>query len=102
MSVSCTSNLLVQMFDFQKYTKVHLMLIRSLPDLLPNQSLDIILISIVVLYFTQNHIVGIHLYDECKKSNAPNVCHMFLSISSPHEQALFTDHNMSGLPIRTK
>ena len=37
------------MLDFQKYTKVHLMLILSLPGLVQNQNLEIILFCIVVL-----------------------------------------------------
>ena len=61
MSVSCTSNLF-------------LMLILNLPDV------ETILICIVVLCFPHNNIVCIHVYDECKRSKALNVCVKILSI----------------------
>ena len=48
-SVSCTSNFLVQMFDFHKYTRHLLMLILNLLDLLQNHSLEAVLICNVVL-----------------------------------------------------
>ena len=86
-SVSCTSNLSVQMFDFPKYTEFLLMLILNLPGLLRNQNLEIFPICIVVLCFPHNNIVGIHLYDECARSKAPSVCHKIWSISLPHWQA---------------
>ena len=35
---------------------------------------------------TQEYNACIHMCDECKRSNAPNVCHMLLFISLPHEQ----------------
>ena len=79
-SVSCTSNLLARTCDFRKSTELLLMLISSLRDLLQNQSPGTILIGFAVLCFTHNNIVGIHMYDECTRSNAPNVCHMLLSI----------------------
>ena len=63
-----------------------LMLISSLPDLLQNKSLETILIFNVVLCFPHNNIACIHMCDECMQSNVPIVCHMLLSISSPHEQ----------------
>ena len=85
-SVSCTSNLLVRTCDFRKYTKFHLMSISSLQDLLQNQSFETILVCIVVLCFPHNSIAGIHMCDECKGWNVPNVCHMLLSISLPHGQ----------------
>ena len=49
-------------------------------------SLETILVSIVVLCFPENNIAGIHLYDECKRSKTPNVCHRLSSISLPSEQ----------------
>ena len=67
-------------------TELLLMLTSSLQDLLQNQSLDTILFCIVVLCFPHINIACIHMCDECKRSNVPNVCHMLLSISLPHEQ----------------
>ena len=67
-----------------KCTELLLMLILSLRDLLQNQSLQIIQVCIVVLCFTHNNIVGIHLCDEKTRSNAPNVCHKRSSILWPH------------------
>ena len=84
--VSCISNLLAHMFGFRKCTKFLLMLTSSLRGLLQNQSLETILVCIVVLCFPHNNIACIHMCDECQRSNAPNVCHMLLSISLPHEQ----------------
>ena len=77
--VSYTSNLLTEMFGFRKCTEFHLMLTSSLP----NQILETILICIVVLCFPLNNIARVC---ECTRSNASNVCHKLLSISSPHEQ----------------
>ena len=64
----------------------HLMLTLSLQSLLQNQNLEVILICIVVLCFPHNNIACIHMCDECKRSNAPNVCLKMLSILWPHEQ----------------
>ena len=44
------------MFDFRKYTKVHLMLILGLHSLLQNQNLETILFCMVVLYYPHNKI----------------------------------------------
>ena len=68
MFVSCTYNLLVQMFGFQKCTKFHLKLTSSLQGLLQNQSLEVIQVYIAVLYIPHNNIVGMHLCDECTES----------------------------------
>ena len=65
------------------------MLILSLPGLLQNQSLETIQVCIVVLCFPRNNIAGLHLCDECTKSNAPNVCHKISSTLWPHEQVFF-------------
>ena len=53
MSASCTSNLLVRMFDFRKYTRDHPMLILSLQSLLQNQNLETVPICTVVLCLSQ-------------------------------------------------
>ena len=63
------------------------MLILSLEGLMQNQSLETILVCIVVLCFPHNKIAVIHLYDECERSNAPSVCHKILSIMLQHAQA---------------
>ena len=44
------------------------------------------LICIVVLCFPQSNNVCIHMYDECKRSNVLNVCHMLGSIWWQHVQ----------------
>ena len=54
------------------------MLILSLQGLLQNQSLETIQVCIVVLCFQQNNTAGIHLYDECMRSNEPNRTHKFV------------------------
>ena len=78
---SRTSNLLAQMFGFRKCTEFLLMLTSSLRGLLQNQSLETILICMVVLCFPHHNIAGIHLYDECKISIEIIVCHTLWSIS---------------------
>ena len=57
-----------------------LMLILSLQGILQNQSLETIHVCSVVLCFQHNNTACIHLFDECKRSNAPSVCHKILSI----------------------
>ena len=48
--------------------------------------LETILVCNVVLCFSHNNIACIYINVECKRPNAPNVCHKLLSISLPHEQ----------------
>ena len=60
--------------------KILLMLTSSLQGLLQNQSLETNLICIVTQCFPHNHIACIHMCDECRRSNAPSVCHKILSI----------------------
>ena len=69
-----------------KMHRIHLLLISSLQGLLQNQRLETIRVCTVVLCFPQSNIACVHMCDECKRSNAPNVCHMLLSILWPHEQ----------------
>ena len=78
------------------------MLILSLGDLQQKQSPETILICIVVLCFPQNNIADIHLCDECKRSNAPSVCHKILSMFVIDRANLFTDQRISGLPMCAK
>ena len=53
-------------------TDVFFLHIQGLPQ---NQNLEPILICIVVRCFPHSNIVWIHMCDECKRSNALNVCH---------------------------
>ena len=79
------------------------MLILSLQGLLQNQSLETILVCIVVLIFPHDIIACIHMCDECEEEikRAKR-----LSQDSVHfvtaRASLFTDHRISGLPIRAK
>ena len=80
------------MFDFRKFTRLLLMLILSLRGLRQNKNPESILVPTTILYeFTR---------DECKRSNALNVCHMLWSIFVPARASLFTDHKISGPPQR--
>ena len=97
--VSCTSNLLEQMYDFQKRTMFLQKWISNLPR---SQSRETIVICIVALYFPHNNIVGIHLCDECKRSNASHVCHKLFIHFVTERASLFTDHRISDLPTRAK
>ena len=78
------------------------MLTSNLQGLLQNQSLETILICNVVLCFPHNNIACIHICDGCKRSNVPNVCHMLLSTSLPHEQVHSQTIKISSLPLRAK
>ena len=79
---SCTSNWSVQMFDVQKCTKLRLMLILSLQDLLQNLNLKITPIDNVMLSRIAHMTIvdGNHLCNECRKLIVPIVCHMLESI----------------------
>ena len=85
-SVDLCANLYAPMLGFRKCTEFYLMSTSSPQGLLQNQSVEIILVCIVVLCSPHNNIACIHMCDEYKISNAPNVCHKLLSISFPHEQ----------------
>ena len=66
---SCTSNLLEQMYDFQKCIMFHLKQILSPQDLLQNRSLETVPACIVLQYYPHNNTVYIHMCDEYKKIN---------------------------------
>ena len=100
-SASCTSNLLVQMFDIPKYTKVHLMLILSLQSLPQNQNLETILICFVVLCSPHSNIAWIHLCDEWKRQKRQSFVTSFRPFCD-RTSKFFTDHQISGLPLRAK
>ena len=52
--------------------------------------------------FPHNNIACIHMCDECTRSNAPSVCHKLFVHFVTARASLFTDHRISGLPIRAK
>ena len=100
--VSCTSNLLAQMFGFRKCTEFLLMLTSSLRGLLQNQNFEIILICIVCQCFPHDNTVCIHMYDEWLEIKRHNrlsraVVHFVIDRAS-----LFADHRISGRSIRAK
>ena len=84
--VYCTSNFLSRTCIFRTCIRFRLMLILNLRSLLQNQNLEIIPIYIVVLCFPHDNIVGIHLCEECKRSNVLNVCHAFVHfVTAPRD-----------------
>ena len=89
-SVSCTSNLLAQIIGFRTCIEFLLMLTWSFQGLLQSQTLEIILICIVVLCFPHNKIGGIRMCDERMRANVLNVCRMISSTSWWHGQAWLT------------
>ena len=87
-SVSCKPNLLARTCDFRKCTKFALMSTSSLQGFLQTQSLETILVSIVVRCFPHNNIACIHLGDECMRSYV----RVLLVIARAN---LFTHHKIS-------
>ena len=75
------------------------MLTWNLTGLLQNQSLETILICIVVC-FPRNNIAWIHMCDECKRSNAKRLSQAFVHFVTARA-SLFTDHKISGSTIPT-
>ena len=65
--VSCTSNFVEQMYDFQKCTVLLQKWILNPQDLLRSQSLETVPVCIVEQYYPHDNIAGFHLYYECKK-----------------------------------
>ena len=102
MIVSCTSNLLGRTNDSKDAQDSARCWFRIFQVTGKIRILNKITIYIVVLRFPRDNIVGFHLYDEWKRSNAPSVCHKILSIWFFARASLFTDHKISGLPIRSK
>ena len=68
------------MFDFQKCTKLRLMLMLSLQDLLQSLNLEKDPIDNVEPHCPHDNIGGDHLWNECRKLIVPIVCHMLESI----------------------
>ena len=76
--------------------------ISNLQDLLRSQSLEIVLVCIVLQYYPHDNSVCIHMYDECMKSIDSDVCHKLWSILLWHVRASLTDQRISGRPKRAK
>ena len=99
--VSYTSNLLEQMYDFPKRTMFLQKWILNPQDLPQNQSLETIPVCIVLQCYPHNNIVCIHMYNECEKSIDSGVCHRPFVHFVMDRASFFTDHRISGRPIRT-
>ena len=85
------------MFGFRKCTEFQLMLTWNLQGLLQNQSLETILICIVVLCFPQNNIAQIlHVWWMYEIKRAKRLSHAFDHFISAQAN-LFTDHKKTGL-----
>ena len=78
--VSCTSNLLKQMYDFRRCTMFLQKWISNLQDLLRSQSLETVPVCIVWQYYPHDNIVCIRICDEYMKSIDSGVCHRLWSI----------------------
>ena len=72
--VSCTSNLLEQMYDFRKRIMFLQKWISNLQDLLRSQSLEVP-VCIVWQHFPHDNGVCIHMCDEHEKTHDKFVCH---------------------------
>ena len=77
---SYTSNLLEQMYDFQKRTIFTRKWILNLQYLLRSQSLETIPVCIVWQHYTHDNVVCSHKYDEYMKSVDSSICHKLWSI----------------------
>ena len=78
--VSHTSNLLEQMYDFQKRTRFLQKWISNLQDLPQSQNLETVPVCIVWKYYPHDNVVCIYKYDEKMKSIDSGVCHRLCSI----------------------
>ena len=72
---------------------------KSLPR---SQNLETVPICIVWQYFPRDNTVCIHKYDEDMKSIDSDVCHKALVHFVMDRASLFTDHTISGRPIRAR
>ena len=90
------------MYDFQKRTMFLQKWISNLQDLPRNRSLETVPACIVLQHYPHNNTVYIHMCDECKISIDAGVCHKLLVRFVIKRASLFTDHIISGLPIRAK
>ena len=98
--VSYTSNSLEQMYDFQKRTMLLQKWILNLQDLLQNRSLETVPACIVLQCY---HMTILFVF-----TCVMNVRNRFRRLSQAlvhfaiDRASLFTDHRISGLPIRAK
>ena len=90
------------MYDFQKCIMFHLKQILSPQDLLQNRSLETVPACIVLQYYPHNNTVYIHMCDEYKKINRFRRLSQALVHFVIDRASLFTDHRISGLPVRAK
>ena len=74
----------------------------NLQDLPQSQSLETVPVCIVWQSYTHSNTVCIHMCDECMKSIDSGVCHKLWSNFVMDRASLFTDHRISGRPIRAK
>ena len=100
--VSYTSNLLEQMYDFQKCTMFLQKWILSPQDLLQNRSLETVPACIVLQYYPHSNAVCIHMCDECIGNQSIQALVTNFGPFCNDRASLFTEHRISGLPIRAK
>ena len=79
-SVSYTSNLLEQMYDYRIRIMFHPKWILNLQDLLQNRSLETVPACTVSQYYPNSNTVCIHMCDECNISIDSGVCDKLWSI----------------------
>ena len=72
--------------------------ILNLQDLRQNQSLETVPVCIVWQYYPHDNTVCIHMYDQSIQA----FVHKPWSIFVIDRASLFTDHRISGRPIRAK
>ena len=99
---SYTSNLLEQMYDFQKRTMFLQKWILTPQDLPQNRSLETVPACIVLQCYPQNNTVYIHMYDEYMKSIDSGACHGPWVHFLMDRASSLTDHRISGGPTRAK
>ena len=85
-------------FDFQKCTKLCLMLILSLQDLLQSLNLEIAQSTMLSRISHMTFLAVI----TCEMIVGNKACHLSVTCLSPFRANLFTDHRMSGRPIRAR
>ena len=78
--VSDTSHVLERMFDLRRFTRFSPKLISSLQSRQRSLGLGTIPLDNAEPCFPHGNIVCDHMRDQCKRSNAPSVCHKLWSI----------------------
>ena len=87
------------MFDFQRCTKLRLLWILSLHDLLQSLNLEITPIDYVEPHFPHDNVGGSHSWNECRKLIVP--AHAGVHFVTDRAN-LLTDHRVSGRPVRAR